>query len=408
MDITTMLKNAVESGILDPVKLQEELEMYEIKKYLDQHPYDIWQGKNGYWYTYLPPKDADPTAKRRLVKKKTESSVQQTIVAFYKGLENIHLVKDVFNEWIAEKSKYSEISDQTITKYKADYKKCFVGTVFNESDISKITSNDIEKFVKDTIHEHHLTQKAWSNVRIVLSGIFRRAKSKCYTDLSISSVLEDIELSKKIFQVNTVAENEQIFRPDELDKIKKYVHEHGERLTDMAIILAMSTGMRVGEIVVLKQSDIHENYIDVNKTEIRYKDAEGIFHTEIQNFTKTKAGLRKVVIQDNVHEIIKTINRLNDGGEFLFMHDNGQLLRGTSVSKRLRSLCSYVGIPVRSTHKIRRAYATKLINNHVDEKIVMKQMGHTDITTTKKYYYYNDKTETEAIHQIKDALKSVC
>ena len=220
--------------------------------------------------------------------------------------------------------------------------------------------------------------------------------------------MEDIELSKKIFQVNTVAENEQIFRPDELDKIKKYVHEHGERLTDMAIILAMSTGMRVGEIVVLKQSDIHENYIDVNKTEIRYKDAEGIFHTEIQNFTKTKAGLRKVVIQDDVHEIIETINRLNDGGEFLFMHDNGQLLRGTSVSKRLRSLCSYVGIPVRSTHKIRRAYATKLINNHVDEKIVMKQMGHTDITTTKKYYYYNDKTETEAIHQIKDALKSVC
>ena len=115
-----------------------------------------------------------------------------------------------------------------------------------------------------------------------------------------------------------------------------------------------------------------------------------------------------MVIQDDVHEIIETINRLNDGGEFLFMHDNGQLLRGTSVSKRLRSLCSYVGIPVRSTHKIRRAYATKLINNHVDEKIVMKQMGHTDITTTKKYYYYNDKTETEAIHQIKDALKSVC
>ena len=29
-------------------------------------------------------------------------------------------------------------------------------------------------------------------------------------------------------------------------------------------------------------------------------------------------------------------------------------------------------------------------------------MGHTDITTTKKYYYYNDKTETEAIQQIKD------
>ena len=58
----------------------------------------------------------------------------------------------------------------------------------------------------------------------------------------------------------------------------------------------------------------------------------------------------------------------------------------------------------RSMHKIRKTYATKLINNNVDEKIIMRQMGHTDISTTKQYYYFNDKSDDDARLQIQNAL----
>lgn len=43
-------------------------------------------------------------------------------------------------------------------------------------------------------------------------------------------------------------------------------------------------------------------------------------------------------------------------------------------------------------HVLRKTYATRLLNSNVDEAIVINQMGHTDIATTKGYYYYNDKT----------------
>ena len=58
--------------------------------------------------------------------------------------------------------------------------------------------------------------------------------------------------------------------------------------------------------------------------------------------------------------------------------------------------CRKVGIPERSTHKIRKTYASMLLSSGIDEKLVTSQMGHTDISLTKEIYYYNrDSDETK-------------
>ena len=152
----------------------------------------------------------------------------------------------------------------------------------------------------------------------------------------------------------------------------------------MAILLAFQTGMRVGEIVALQYSDIdiQGGYINVDKTEIRYKDIDGTYKREIRDNAKTEAGNRKVIISSDAVNTIKRIRKINPFGEYVFMHE-GRLVRGNSLTKRLKNICEHVDIPPRSMHKIRKTYATKLINNNVDEKIIMRQMGHTDIATTK-------------------------
>ena len=55
-------------------------------------------------------------------------------------------------------------------------------------------------------------------------------------------------------------------------------------------------------------------------------------------------------------------------------------------------------------HKTRKTYATKLINGKVDERIVIKQLGHTDISCTKNFYYFNNKDIEEAKKQIELAV----
>ena len=46
-----------------------------------------------------------------------------------------------------------------------------------------------------------------------------------------------------------------------------------------------------------------------------------------------------------------------------------------------------------STHKIRKTYASILLSNHVDDRLITAQMGHTDIATTRGSYYFNRNSE---------------
>lgn len=81
---------------------------------------------------------------------------------------------------------------------------------------------------------------------------------------------------------------------------------------------------------------------------------------------------------------------INPFGEYLF-ELNGKRIRTYSFTSRLKSICKKLDISPKSLNKIRKTYATTLIDSGVEESLIISQMGHTDIDTTKKYYYKNRK-----------------
>ena len=70
-------------------------------------------------------------------------------------------------------------------------------------------------------------------------------------------------------------------------------------------------------------------------------------------------------------------------------------IRAKRFNTWLHRACRKIGIPERSTHKIRKTYASILLSGGVDEKLVTSQMGHTDITITRSIYYYNRDSEAK-------------
>ena len=71
---------------------------------------------------------------------------------------------------------------------------------------------------------------------------------------------------------------------------------------------------------------------------------------------------------------------------------------------KLRNICTQLGIQRRSMHKIRKTYATQLINSGASESLVMRQLGHTSITTTLRHYYYDNTTDIDAHKQVEKAI----
>lgn len=174
-------------------------------------------------------------------------------------------------------------------------------------------------------------------------------------------------------------------------------------IINLGVILAFQAGLRAGELSALKWSDLKGNVLSVNKTEIRYKDEDGHYVFEVRDFTKGEIGHRKVILTDIGVEAIKRAHMLNPFGEYLFM-DNGDRIKGKAFTVKIEKICRYVGIQPRSIHKARKTYGTKLLNAGLNEKIIENQMGHTDIATTKGYYWFNNSTEEEIKKLVSNAL----
>ena len=62
-----LLQFAIQNGILNIDTVREQIEMNERQKYLEKHPYKVWQDGDGRWSTYLPGENG----KRERKKKKT-------------------------------------------------------------------------------------------------------------------------------------------------------------------------------------------------------------------------------------------------------------------------------------------------------------------------------------------------
>jgi len=394
MSDAELLKFAIENGMLDTALVQEKVEMRKREEILKKHPYKMYQGKDGKWYTYLP----DAVKGRILKKRNSKEDIEAVVIRFWQQAEENPTVDDIFNEWVESKFAREEISKSTKDRYERQYEQCF--SVFGKKKIKTLVELDVENFVLDSIHEYDLTSKGFSNLRTLIFGIFKLAKKKKLVQFSITEVVGDIEISRKSFRRNIKTDEEQVFMQDELPKIISYLEENQDIL-NLGILLMFKTGLRIGELAGLKKCDIDKNVIHVCRTEICYNN-EGKRIFEVRDFPKTEAGIRDVFIPDNCTWILRKIRNMVPFGEYVF-ESNGERIRTYVFRNRLRTACKHASVVEKSPHKIRKTYGSILIDSGLEESLVISQMGHTDIKTTKNYYYKNRKNDlqkSEAINSV--------
>ncbi len=172
---------------------------------------------------------------------------------------------------------------------------------------------------------------------------------------------------------------------------------------NLGILLTFQTGLRVGELSTLKKEDLHGRIIKIRHTEDKYRDENNKWIVAVKEHAKTDAGNRDLIISSTALDTLNQILELNTSGTYLFEH-NGKRIRGNTFNKRLSRICNELHIPHRTMHKIRKTYGTTLIDSDVDEGFITEQMGHSDISTTKKLYYFSNKTTKNKEKQIENAI----
>lgn len=396
-----LLNFAIENGIIDLNTIQKQIEMNERRKYLEMHDYSVFKGADGNYHTSVP--DYTKKNNRRAIKRKTKESIEDAIIEYYKKSENEPTLKDLFYMWIEKKLKYCEIEKQTADRYETDFIRFFEDGGIENRKVRYISENDLEDFIKKTIAEKQLTAKGWANLRTLINGMFKFAKKQGYTQISITHFMGDLDLSKKAFKKRVLTSEESVFTDREINMIMNYIDNAEPSIVNLGVVLAFQAGLRAGELAALKYSDLKGNILTVNKTEIRYKDEKGHHVFEVRDYTKGEIGHRKVILTDLGVKAIKRAKMINPFGEYLFM-ENGERIKGKAFTVKIEKICRYVGIQPRSIHKARKTYGTKLLNAGLNEKLIESQMGHTDINTTKGFYWFNNSEEEELKKLVSNAL----
>lgn len=383
-----ILRFIINNGMININDVQNSMEAMKREELLKKHPYKIWEGKDGKWYTYIP----DEEKGRMLKKKATKKAIEDDVIKYWKEETENPTIRDLFYEWIHRKLEYQDICVGTFNRYEKDFKRFFEDdSCFADLRIRNIKSDEIIPFLRKAIVKYSLTAKAYSNLRTLTYGIFKYAKEKGYISWSISQTVGDMELPKKSFRKVIKEDDEEVFNDEEMVKLLEYLTATPDIL-NLGIMLMFCTGVRVGELVAMKWCDITDNSIKIRRTEISYKNSDGENICEIRDYPKTEAGVRTVYVPTEFTSIMRRLKLLSGNQEYIFFQD-GHNVKAMQIRKRLYLICKRAGIKKKSPHKLRKTYVSILLDNGIDKRLVQDVAGHAQIATSERNYHRNRKSD---------------
>ncbi len=154
----------------------------------------------------------------------------------------------------------------------------------------------------------------------------------------------------------------------------------------VAYLIQMYLGLRIGEALALKTSDISldKNLIHISRTLTFDKNHKLI----MGEFPKTFSGIRDIPIPRFIREEIINQMRLaeNHKENLLFVNSQGNYADPKNANKFLKSTLKKVNINDITTHSLRHTYGTRCIEAGMRAVALQRLMGHSDISVTINTY----------------------
>lgn len=186
---------------------------------------------------------------------------------------------------------------------------------------------------------------------------------------------------------------------------------------ELLITFALGTGLRLGEVLGLKWSDIDfkEHTLSVQRSvrrivEIQRDGSRNRVLKEVP--PKTENSFRTVPIPDSIlsklksykreqNELILSIGEDYQNNNYVFCNDDGTIMDPKKPNRRLSSVLKSNDIELITFHGLRHTYCTRLFEAGVPPKTVQSLVGHSDIETTMNIYTHVMKeTKIEAVDKI--------
>ncbi|RHO29154.1 site-specific tyrosine recombinase/integron integrase [Roseburia sp. AM16-25] len=220
-----------------------------------------------------------------------------------------------------------------------------------------VVTDDIRTYLTEYKDKRNSSKVTIDNIRRILSSFFTWLEDEDYI---LKSPV------RRIHKVKTTSNVKETYSDEELELMRDSCDE----IRDLAMIdLLASTGMRIGEMVLLNRSDINFRERECivfgkgSKERVVYFDARTKVH--LQNYLDSRKD--------------------DNPALFVSLREPNERLQIGGVEIRLREFGRKLGMRKVHPHKFRRTLATMAIDKGMPIEQLQQLLGHKKIDTTLQY-----------------------
>ncbi len=337
------------------------------------------------------------------VKEKLEEYKRNMLIGNTLNKDKITL-EEWFYNWLFDYKK-SELKATSFTRYYNLYKNYIKNTSLGKIKLQDLKAAHLQKYYKNLLNEG------------VSPGTINQLNGKLKTCLGEAERQEYILKNyAKIVTLPKIQENKEVsvLTKEQQEKLLEAIKGHD---LEMLYIIALSTGIRKGEIRGLKWSDVDftKGEITVNRTISNiaiYENGEIVGWQLVEQSPKTKNSIRSIPLPKNVLTKLKSYKKEQNkhilymgeaynNHDYVFPNFDGNLIDEKTPGRRLNTILKHIDIPPIRFHALRHTYATRLFEARVPPKTVQHLMGHSDIATTMNIYtHVMENEKLEAVDKI--------
>ncbi|MDE5810694.1 MAG: site-specific integrase, partial [Muribaculaceae bacterium] len=251
------------------------------------------------------------------------------------------------------------------------------------ADATQITEKEVQGLVLDKL-SGGLSRKSVKNIIAILKAIVRYGEKHC----GFPGENWDIRFPTETFNGKL-----PILSIENHRKLMRNLIENPSSL-NIGILIALCTGMRIGEICALRWADVDLRHrtISVKSTLSRIYNIDTKRTEQIVSSPKTRNSYREVPICRELYLALQSIKNNDKSNSFV--------IGGTERAKEPRLYREYFNrllkrlkIPHIVFHGLRHSFATRCIECMCDYKTLSVILGHSNVATTMNLYVHPNQDQ---------------
>lgn len=269
---------------------------------------------------------------------------------------------EVISQYLEYLELEKGLAQNTIDAYRRDLYDFADGI----EDLESVNRNTINSFIM-SLKERKLAPTSIIRKVASLRGFFKWTSSMNILEKNPASTLEQPKVPQRLPKVISIKEIEELLQA-EMNELQLVMIE-----------LLYSCGLRVSELVNLKISDI-----DLNSKYVRCF-GKGSKERIIPVGAKAVNAIRNYM---PARDLI--LKKYNLNSKKLLINEHGRFINRQDVYNFIHACGKKIHKNI-SPHTLRHSFATHLLENGADLRVVQELLGHSDVSTTQLYTHISKK-----------------